>query len=686
MLHPASDVSELQQRIAELEATVAEQQERLVAVTNREARHRDIMDSNMVGILFWRIDGRIYEANDFVLNLTGYTRADLEAGRIDWSSMTPPEYLDRERRAFQQLAECGVCDPFEKEYIRKDGSRVAVLIGGAYSHGRTDRGVCYVLDASDRRKAESLLKASEQRFREFMNHSGAVAFIKDSAGRRVYTNRRYEEIFGQQGSTIGSPDGRFFSPEKVQHLRERDQRILASGKAERTVEELPIPGGEVHYWLTDCFRIEDAEGQELIGGVALDITTVKQTEEQLRQLNEQLELRVQERTAELSAANHELNLRVKELEQAQSALRKSENRYRRLTDQSVMATQVFSTDGKVSAVNRAWEQLWGLTLEDVSDYNVLEDPQLRDLGLMRNILRAFAGEASPVEEAPYVPPRGSRAGEECWSRAVAYPVKDETTGEVEEIVIVGHDITNEKRALQRLNQEERLLRKLFDLHEAERRLLAYEIHDGLVQEMVGVKLLVEAAKHQVESGGAGAIEMLTTACNVSRSTIVEARRLISGLRPLIIDERGIVDSIQYLIEEHLAMSPGYTIHFDHQVGFRRLVTLMETTVFRIIQESLANVRRHSGASHVAISLRQEDQRLSVSIRDNGCGFDLATIAGDHFGIDGIRKRAQIFGGWAKIITKPGQGTTIHVEVPLTEAQIADETAEGAPTADEPAIG
>jgi PAS domain S-box-containing protein len=96
-----------------------------------EARFRRLVDSNIQGVFFWNTRGEIVDGNDAFLDLTRYSREDLQAGRINWVAITPPEYADRDRQALAELARTGVCSSFEKEFVRKDGSRVAILIGAA---------------------------------------------------------------------------------------------------------------------------------------------------------------------------------------------------------------------------------------------------------------------------------------------------------------------------------------------------------------------------------------------------------------------------------------------------------------------------------------------------------------------------------------------------------------------------
>ena len=121
----------------------------------REAKIRRLVEANIIGIFLWTLDGRVTEANDAFLALVGYDRDDLLSGRVPrWTDMTPAEWLDADRRAIDQVRAAGFAQPFEKEYIRKDGSRVPVLVGPAAFSGTPEEGVAFVLDLSERKQAE----------------------------------------------------------------------------------------------------------------------------------------------------------------------------------------------------------------------------------------------------------------------------------------------------------------------------------------------------------------------------------------------------------------------------------------------------------------------------------------------------------------------------------------------------
>jgi PAS domain S-box-containing protein len=145
---------------------------------DREAKIRRLVEANIIGIFIWCSDGRIIDANDAYLRLLGYDRDELIAGRLSWRDLTPPEWRDTDDRRVEQLEASGTAQPHEKEYLRKDGSRVPVLVGATAFEGKTDEGVGFVLDLTDQKRAEGAVRESEQRYREIqmkLAHANRVA-------------------------------------------------------------------------------------------------------------------------------------------------------------------------------------------------------------------------------------------------------------------------------------------------------------------------------------------------------------------------------------------------------------------------------------------------------------------------------------------------------------------------------
>jgi PAS domain S-box-containing protein len=132
----------------------------------RDKKIRRLVDSNIIGIIIWNLDGRILEANDVFLRMTGYDREDLASGRLNRMDLTPAEWRDRDARTVAELKTVGTVQPFEKEYFRKDGSRLPVLSGGALFEASGNQGVSFVLDLTGLKRAEAGAHESERRYRE----------------------------------------------------------------------------------------------------------------------------------------------------------------------------------------------------------------------------------------------------------------------------------------------------------------------------------------------------------------------------------------------------------------------------------------------------------------------------------------------------------------------------------------
>jgi len=234
---------------------------------------------------------------------------------------------------------------------------------------------------------------------------------------------------------------------------------------------------------------------------------------------------------------------------------------------------------------------------------------------------------------------------------------------VENIIVIGTDVTQERLAAEAVKKEQRLLRKLLELHERERRLISYEIHDGFAQQLTGALYRLQAFRETLQRSPAEAWKGFDSAAHLLARAIDEARRLISGLRPPVLDELGIVDAVEYLIYEH-RKEGGAEIEFEHNLSRRHLPPSLENAVFRIIQESLQNACRHSRSDKIRVALTQRDDQIQIEVRDWGIGFDSDAVGEDRFGLQGIRERVRLLGGRMTIESAPTDGTRLSVKLPL----------------------
>ncbi len=247
-----------------------------------------------------------------------------------------------------------------------------------------------------------------------------------------------------------------------------------------------------------------------------------------------------------------------------------------------------------------------------------------------------------------------------WSSRVV-PLGGE--GDLIRAMVICADVTQERLAAEAVKKEQRLLRQMLELQERERRLIAYEIHDGFAQQLTGALYRLQAFRETLARDSAKAWQDFDSAARMLARAIDETRRLISGLRPPILDELGIVEAIEYLVCER-RLEGGPEIEFDHDLAPRRLAPPLQNAVFRIVQESLSNACRHSRSRRIHVALRERDGRIHISVRDWGVGFNPDDVQQRRFGLQGIRERVRLLDGRVAIESAPDEGTHISVELPL----------------------
>ncbi|MFM7289967.1 MAG: ATP-binding protein [Planctomycetia bacterium] len=233
-------------------------------------------------------------------------------------------------------------------------------------------------------------------------------------------------------------------------------------------------------------------------------------------------------------------------------------------------------------------------------------------------------------------------------------------GQTAAVLVCCENILPLKTSEKTLQHERNLLQRLLKIQERERQLVSYEIHDGLAQYLAGAMMHLEACEH----AGAGLAENreLQQGLKLLRAAADEARRLIGGLRPPALDELGIVEAVESLAVDARADVP--RVEFTHSLPPRRLAADIETTIFRIVQESLSNIRRHACATAAIIRLeRHGNDSIRIVVQDDGVGFDPAAVPDDRFGLEGIRQRALLMRGEPTITSAPGRGTTVTVTLP-----------------------
>jgi PAS domain S-box-containing protein len=260
-------------------------------VEEREKKIRRLVDANIIGIIIWEVEGRILDANDAFLRMVGYDREDLVSGHLHRTKLTPPEWRDRDERTVAELKRIGTAQPFEKEYLRKDGSRVPVLIGGAMFEEGTNQGVGFVLDLTERKRAEEALRQSEERFRTLVQFSFDVYWETDAQHRFIH--QEFAESLADApsaGSEIGKTrwEVPYLEPDAEAWRKHRE--MLDAHLSFHDFELMrPTPDGSKRYVSVSGLPMFDETGR-FVGyrGVGRHITERKRAEEALRSAQAEL--------------------------------------------------------------------------------------------------------------------------------------------------------------------------------------------------------------------------------------------------------------------------------------------------------------------------------------------------------------------------------------------------------------
>jgi PAS domain S-box-containing protein len=350
------------------------------------------------------------------------------------------------------------------------------------------------------------------------------------------------------------------------------------------------------------------------------------------------------------------NARLYEKERlAAEALRISERNYRELFENASDAIWVHDLNGRIIAFNSALERLAGYKRDELIGAHVSillpsHDTTGVDKEAHNKVLR---GEHAGTLEQELVRKDGSVVTVQMGASLIT---KDGGPWAFQHIA---RDITEEKRIQENLRF---YVQQVTEGQEAERKRIARELHDETAQALVAVsRNLDDLVSGNPQVSAKDIREQV-------RSILQGVRHFSQQLRPSILDDLGLLPAVKWLASD---LTKNYNITADVEVvgNQRKLPTEAELMLFRITQEALTNVRRHSGASRVCVRVEFADSSTKVTVSDNGRGFEIPARAGDlarigKLGLAGMQERAQLLGGTLTIDSKPGKGTILTVEVPL----------------------
>ena len=343
-------------------------------LAEREAKIRRLVEANIIGIFIWDVDGRIIEANDSFLDLVQYNREDLVSGRVRWTDLTPEEWQDDTARRVAEVMSTGAAQPREKEYFRRDGSRVPVLIGGAALDERPDRGITFVVDLTERKRAEEALRQSTEALRrseaylaeaQRLSHTGT--WVSDGTLTTIYNSEENYRIWGVdplQGLPSRDAMWQRIHPDDRGRVWEGVQEAVRQKRDYAGEFRIVLPDGTIKYLDVTAHHRFSARGE---------VVEILRT-----------------------------NVDVTEGKRAERALRESEAKIRRLVDANIIGIFIWDLDGRIIEANDAFLRMVGYDREDLAAgrmrWTELTPPEWRDSDERRLAELKLTGSLQPFEK------------------------------------------------------------------------------------------------------------------------------------------------------------------------------------------------------------------------------------------------------------------------------------------------
>ena len=352
----------------------------------------------------------------------------------------------------------------------------------------------------------------------------------------------------------------------------------------------------------------------------------------------------------------------------QRALEESEERYRGIVEDQTELIVRCDRQHAIRFANQAFGRWHGRQVASLIGMPLLDFVDEVDRGSVTGALDSLSA-GSPIVECEC---RASSDFDDQprWQQWTFRGFFDRS-GRLVQIQGVGRDITERVSMLNTVQRMQQRLRQLswrfLGIIEGERRNLSRELHDEIGQILTGIRFNLEALARQVTD--AKAQERIRDSIESTQLVLQRVRHVSHNLRPVQLDDLGLIAAVRLHLDRQASIG-AFRPHFSARALEGRLAPEVETTCFRIAQESLTNVLRHSGAKNVWIELEQNDDALLLSIRDDGRGFDPraegAGLGGESLGLLGMEERLALLGGTLQVHSAPGAGTDVLARIPLRE--------------------
>jgi two-component system, NarL family, sensor histidine kinase UhpB len=625
-----------------------EKSRRIKALEFRVAQLEAVINNTPAKIYVKDLTGKFLFANTALANTVGLKVSELE-GKHGFTFLAPRSAASHFENDLR-VAELGLPLQIEEQNIESDGvhTYLSVKFPIRDSNGSISAVAGISTDITQRKLLERGLQETEIRWKSlFEQNVLGVAQIRIADGQFVLVNDRCcemtgysrQEMLNRKFQSITHPDDLAYDLDKLE--------LLITGKLDRFMVQMRYihkNGSTISINTTVIPLWGTGEPPEFLMVIAEDLTAQKQVEEQ----NLMLANEVRQERDKLAALINSISDEVWFMDMNAQLVLANVSAYREFQLEKGKPINLKEMFGKIRAVNL-----------DGSPRLVENDPPLM----------AISGKEIRNQEEII---RTPRKGELRHRQISSSPVKDQD-GNIIGAVSVIRDITEIKKAEERLRKSEEqmhlLAMELQDARENERTRIAREVHDVLAQDLTLLQLDIGALQRRLrhpvtDPEREKLLEITEKMKRLADSTVIAVQAIATELRPAILDSHGICAAIEWLAS-NFTKSTGFSCKVAVPEREPVLDSRQSTALFRIAQECLTNIIRHSSADRVDISFRVSGRNLILSVRDNGRGIAPDRIADPHsLGIIGIRERACALGGDVIYRSKPGEGTNVRVILPI----------------------
>lgn len=486
--------------------------------------------------------------------------------------------------------------------------------------------------------ALEISRESAARFRTLAQTASDAIITVNKDSRIVFVNDAAETVFGYTENELIGADLKILMPDALRSRHDAGmERYVETNKKHISWAAIELPGRhktgrEIPLELS--FGEFESDGKRYFTGIARDVSERKKASEALQQ--------------------------------AFGDLSVSENRFRQLNEQSPLGTIIFAPDGKIRAVNRAYEKFWGITFDQIKDWDFFADEQLIRIGVVEKLQRVFKGEIVHFPPEPY-DPRDNNHGiefdekiEPPWFESFAYPVLT-GTGKLLEVILVMEDVTDTKRAAE-IEQKAKTDR-LRELEQVRRRIAA-DLHDDIGSSLTQISIFSEVLQQRVDKSNERVLEPLEFIAGSSRELVEAMSDIVWAINPNK-DFLGELSGKMHRFAADVFTARDIAFTFD-AVGLDDKLALganLRREIFLIFKESVNNIVKHAECAHVEIKLTVEKSEIRLSLHNDGAGFDVDKITDGH-GLVSMKQRAAGLGGTLEIVSGKTDGTTTTLTAPL----------------------